>query len=108
MVYNNQEQAKVWDVGISFLGNLNYYLIPSIYIIILAWATRLKQISRDLLLMLIGFSFAVLLVFIPPMPGWYYWILPFFIYFNIREQKFSFYPDSSFTICVSSIFCTNP
>lgn len=92
MVYGNSEQTKVWNVGFPMIGKLNYYIIPAIYLILLAIATRFKRIGKDLFLIFIGFSFSVLLIFIPPQPGWYYWILPFFVYFAIRENKFSFLP----------------
>lgn len=92
MVYGNSEQSKVWNAGFPMIGKLNYYIIPAVYLILLATATRFKRISKDLFLIFIGFSFSVLLIFIPPQPGWYFWILPFFVYFAIRENKFSFLP----------------
>ncbi len=92
MVYANREQPKIWNASFSMIGSLNYYIIPAIYLILLATATRFKRISKDLFLIFIGFSFSVLLIFIPPQPGWYFWILPFFVYFAIRENKFSLLP----------------
>ncbi len=92
MVYNNREQPKVWNASFSMLGGLRFYIIPAVYLILLAAATRFKRINKDLFLIFIGFSFSALLIFIPPQPGWYYWILPFFVYFAIRENKFSFLP----------------
>lgn len=92
MVYANREQPKVWNASFPMIGTLQYYIIPGVYLILLATATRFKRISKDLFLIFIGFSFSVLLIFIPPQPGWYFWILPFFVYFAIRENKFSFLP----------------
>lgn len=92
MVYDNEEQTKVWDAGFEMIVNLNFYIIPALYFILLAAATRFKNIDKDLFLIFIGFSFSVLLIFIPPQPGWYFWILPFFIYFAIRERKRTFFP----------------
>jgi uridine kinase len=43
--------------------------------------------------MFLGFSFGILTLFIPPMQGWYYWIIPFFVYFYIKQDnapKFTF------------------
>ena len=92
MVYGNSEQSKIWNAGLPLTGELKYFIIPAIYLILLATATRFKRISKDLFLIFIGFSFSMLLVFIPPQQGWYFWILPFFVYFAIRENKFSFLP----------------
>lgn len=92
MVYANREQPKIWSANFSMIGNLNFYIIPAVYLILLATATRFKRISKDLFLIFIGFSFSALLMFIPPQPGWYFWILPFFVYFALRENKFSLLP----------------
>ncbi len=92
MVYQNEEQARVWDASISMMDRLNYFIIPSVYLILLAAAARFKNIGKDLFLIFIGFSFSVLLIFIPPQPGWYFWILPFFFYYTIREKKRTFFP----------------
>ena len=108
MVYGNSEQSKVWNAGFSMIGTLNYYIIPAVYLILLATATRFKRISKDLFLIFIGFSFSVLLIFIPPQPGWYFWILPFFVYFAIRENKFSFLPILALQIAFLIYFALIP
>ncbi len=92
MVYDNDEQTRIWNASFPMLERLNFYIIPAAYFILLAAATRFKNIGKDLFLIFIGFSFSVLLIFIPPQPGWYFWILPFFIYFTIREKKSTFFP----------------
>ncbi len=91
MVYNNNEQNKIWGVSYSLLSNY-YYIIPAIYIVLLAKFIRFRLVSKDLFLLFVGFSFSMLLIFIPPKVGWYFWIIPFFIYFNIKEQNLSFFP----------------
>ena len=108
MVYSNSEQSKVWNARFSMMGALNYYIIPAVYLILLATATRFKRISNDLFLIFIGFSFSVLLIFIPPKPGWYFWILPFFVYFAIRENKFSFLPILALQLAFLSYFAIMP
>jgi uridine kinase len=37
--------------------------------------------------MFLGFSFGILTLLIPPMQGWYYWIVPFFVYFYIKQEN---------------------
>ncbi len=108
MVYGNSEQSKVWNAGFPMIGRLNYYIIPAAYLILLATATRFKRISKDLFLIFIGFSFSVLLIFIPPQPGWYFWILPFFVYFAIRENKFSFLPILALQLAFLIYFAVVP
>jgi len=37
--------------------------------------------------MFLGFSFGLLTLLIPPMPGWYYWVIPFFVYFYVKQTE---------------------
>lgn len=87
MVFENREQVKLWDFNVEFGENLHFYLIPFLYILLLAKAIRYEHLSKDLFILFIGFVFSLILLFIPPKPGWYVWILPFLIYFYVREFK---------------------
>ena len=90
-VFKNKEQVKLWDFKIGF-GNLFFYVIPAVYLLLIAKVIRYKQLSKDLFMMFIGFAFCVLLLFIPPQPGWYFWVIPFLIYFYIKENTLSVFP----------------
>lgn len=92
MVYNNKEQAKVFMSNMTMADNLVFYVIPSAYIVLLAIALRFKRLSKDLFILFIGFTFSLLLLFIPPKPGWYFWIIPFFIFFYIKENRLPIIP----------------
>ncbi|AUP79382.1 hypothetical protein [Flavivirga eckloniae] len=91
LVFKNKEQIKLLDFKIGF-GKLFFYVVPAIYVLLLAKVIRYKQLSKDLFMMFIGFAFCSLLLFIPPKPGWYFWIIPFLIYFYIKESKLSIFP----------------
>ncbi|MFC4722893.1 hypothetical protein ACFO5O_11210 [Geojedonia litorea] len=91
LVFKNKEQVKLWDFKIRF-GNMFFYVIPAVYLLMIAKVIRYKQLSKDLFIMFIGFAFCSLLLFIPPQPGWYFWIIPFLIYFYIKEDKLSVFP----------------
>jgi uridine kinase len=87
MVLINQEQNKIFDLSFTFSKDLVFYFIPASYLILLIKAWFIKNLNRDIFLMFLGFSFGVLNLFIPPMQGWYYWIIPFFIYFFIKDKN---------------------
>lgn len=87
MVFNNQEQFKIFDFSYNFQnGNTLYFTIFS-YCLLLVIFINLKSISKDVYIMFLGFSFGIITLMISPMQGWYYWILPFFIYFNCKEMN---------------------
>ena len=87
MVFKNKEQMKIFDLHYAYNNFLSVYLLPSAYLVLLLKSTSYKFFNRDLFLMYIGFSFTVLTIFIPPMQGWYYWALPFIIYFYIKQEN---------------------
>ena len=45
----------------------------------------LGRYNRNIFMMFLGFSFSIILLFIPPMQGWYFWLIPFLSYFYIKE-----------------------
>lgn len=114
MVFLNAQQNKIGIAAISS-GNDNvaFYLIPALLLMLIAYSCHIQIRNRDLFVIFVGFSFGILLLFIPPVQGWYYWIIPFFIYFFARMSYpytfiffalqlcyflyFGLTPDSDFT-----------
>ena len=90
MVFANQEQDKIYDALIT-LGSSSIFLIPVAYLLLLFRGFTIKTFNKDIFIMFLGFAFGIILIFIPPMPGWYYWLLPFLFYFYSKAQSRSFY-----------------
>lgn len=93
LVLNNKEQLKIFDFNYKLNDNFVIYFVPLAYLILFIKSLTYKAFNRDIFLMFLGFSFGILTLFIPPMQGWYYWIIPFFIYFYIKQDnapKFTF------------------
>jgi len=85
MVFQNQEQGKVLQAAFSF-NNISFYLIPASMMILFAKGLLIKNYNKDIFIMFLGFSFSIILLFISPMQGWYFWLLPFLAYFYIKEK----------------------
>lgn len=88
MIFFNSEQAKLFNASIH-LNSVTFYLIPSALIILFSRSIFIQNYSRDLFIMFLGFVFSIILIFIPPMQGWYYWLIPFLVYFYVREKSVS-------------------
>lgn len=90
MVFNNKEQFKIFNASIT---NKDYeiYLTPLFYIALLMKAWYLKGYSKDIYVSLIGFAFGIILFFVSPSPGWYFWVLPFFIFSLVKFSR-NLYP----------------
>ena len=87
LVLATPQQFKIFDFKINFGGNFVIYLVPFAYLLLFINSLSYKTYNRDIFLMFLGFSFGILTFFIPPMPGWYYWIVPFFVYFYIKQNR---------------------
>lgn len=124
MVYHNEVQTRVFLANFEFSSNQIFYIIPALYFLLIVRFLLFRFVNKDLLLMFLAFSFSLLTIFIPPMQGWYYWIIPFFIYFLIKQNQQSiliyatlnlFYflyflviPDSDFGQIVNFSFNIHP
>jgi uridine kinase len=89
MVYNNREQAKLFATALPLSAGGLFLVTPAVYLLLVIKFRSFWQINRNLLLMFLGFAFGIITIFITPMQGWYYWSLPFFIYFLIKENHYT-------------------
>jgi uridine kinase len=85
MVYNNRVQTQIYDLYYQFNTQLQFLFIPSVLLILAGSYFTLKFVNKDQLLLFIGFTFVTLTLMIAPMQGWYYWVLPYLIFFIIRH-----------------------
>lgn len=85
IVLLNAEQGKVGMVTLgSNIDGIAFYIIPALLLFLIFYSVFIQIKNRDVFLFFIGSAFGVILLFIPPAPGWYYWFLPFLIYFYTR------------------------
>ena len=77
----NSEQSVLTKITFDYLDIKIYVPIMALALVYLKTFT-ISRLNKDLLYSLCGILFAIFLVLIPPMPGWYVWIVPFVtIYF---------------------------
>jgi uridine kinase/Gpi18-like mannosyltransferase len=82
IVFLNLEANKFFVT----LQGYNIYIVVFVEFFLFAKAINYKYHTLDSLAVFLGLCFAtILLLCIPPSPGWYFWILPFFAYFYSKE-----------------------
>ena len=86
MVFNNKEQLKIFDCSYNFPNSNTLYFVPLAYLFLFLLAINLKCFSKDVYMMFLGFCFGIITLLVSPMQGWYYWVIPFFIYFHCKDQ----------------------
>jgi len=86
-VFFNKEQAKLFDLHYVFTGGLFLYIAPAVIFGLIVQCFSYRFFHKDLFMMFLGFAFGLITVFIPPMPGWYLWVVPFLIYFYLKQEQ---------------------
>ncbi|MCM8776170.1 MAG: hypothetical protein NC930_07485 [Candidatus Omnitrophica bacterium] len=89
MVFNSPEQRRLFDFFLAISPTLNLMVCPTVVTLLFIKFASYKKLNREILLMFLGIVFAILVVFVPPMPGWFMWSLPFLIYFYLSNKEYS-------------------
>ena len=89
MVFQNNEQGRIFDFSFK-IGNSSFYFIPACLLLLLVRGALITNFNRDIFIMFLGFAFGIILIFISPMQGWYFWLIPFLTYFYAKSDNNSF------------------
>ncbi|MDA9781152.1 hypothetical protein N9B62_00405 [Amylibacter sp.] len=93
MVLLNSQQSKIGLITLqSSIDGMVIQLIPAILLLLVFYSVTIQIRNRDVFLFFIGSAFCVIILFIPPSQGWYYWVLPFLIYFYVRQSSYFIFP----------------
>ena len=86
MVFRTPEVSRIYTVYLSYGPGLSVFLTPTAYIVALYLVWRFKRITLDLFIISVGIGFFSLLLLLPPAPGWFLWIIPFVVFYQLRSQ----------------------
>ncbi len=92
MVFKTKEEFKVFDLMLHYNQSLVVYVVPGAVLLLLFYFATLRRYSRNVLMTFLGFSFFILLLCIPPRQGWYFWVIPFAVYFYVQKPWRSWLP----------------
>lgn len=95
-VFGTEEAAKTFLVHIPYVHtNLKLLLAPAAVLMLFLNFLPHRRFNKDAFLLILGLLFTIFVVFVPPMPGWFYWSIPFIVYFF---AKYEHTPIGSFII----------
>lgn len=86
MVFGTREFSRMFEVAIPMAGHLSLYVAPIVLLWIFLRFVASAKVNRDLLVMMLALAFGVMVLLLPPMPGWYFWVIPLASYFFIRQE----------------------
>ncbi len=91
-VLKTKEGFKVFDLTVLSNTELVLYIVPVASLLSLFYFATFKRYSRDVFVSFLAFSFFVLILCIPPRQGWYFWIIPFAVYFYVQKPWREWFP----------------
>lgn len=85
----NNDQTVLTKVFIPYVNIKLYIPIIAVMFVYLK-EFNMTNINKELMITFCGVLFAIFLAFVPPMPGWYVWIVPFITIFfiSVSENKY--------------------
>lgn len=104
MVFNSPEQEKLFSFSIRVSDTLSFIVCPMVVVLVFFKFISYKKLNRQIFIMFLGFVFAALVIFVPPMPGWFMWSLPFLIYFYVSNDDYSRAPFVFYNVIYSVYF----
>jgi uridine kinase len=97
MLFGNPELNKVYDISLPFGNGLQLYMLPLVYLLALFGAWRVRRMSFDLLMALLGIIFLLVLLLTPASPGWFMWVLPFLVLYQVKSDRVAIALVSTFS-----------
>ncbi|MFC4168380.1 glycosyltransferase 87 family protein [Teichococcus aestuarii] len=80
----NPGMVSILDVDIVLGAGQKLYIMPVVYLLGLYGAWKVGRMSFDLLYTVLGVAYLVVLLLTPSAVGWYLWIIPFLVTFQLR------------------------
>ena len=87
MVLETSEAMKFFNLQLPYnLHNISYLVLPGVTLFAFLTFYSQRQISRDFFLLYLGIIFSFVVILAPPMAGWFYWSVPFMVYFYAKYK----------------------
>ena len=86
MVLSTPEKESLLWFNFSLTDNLQIFLLPLTFFILIYSMWRIKRSNFTLLISMTGLAFLISTLMMPPSPGWYLWALPFLIIYQIKTD----------------------
>lgn len=84
-VLENDTQNVIFGFSVSVLNESRVYPGIMLYIALIFQAMLIRIKTRDIFILFVGFAFGLIMIFVKPAPGWYYWIIPLWVYFYVSS-----------------------
>lgn len=83
----NPGMISILDFDIMLGGGQKLYIMPIVYLLGLYGAWKVGRMSFDLLFTVLGVAYLVVLLLTPSAVGWYLWVVPFLVAYQMRAGE---------------------
>ncbi|GGF66651.1 hypothetical protein GCM10011332_20940 [Terasakiella brassicae] len=87
MLLSNAEMYKVYHLSVSINQDVQIYILPVIYLLVVYGTWRIRRISFDLFFALLGIAFFSIVLLTPASPGWFMWIVPLLVWYQNLSDR---------------------
>ena len=98
MLVGNPEISKIYDIALPLGTGAQIYLMPLAVLMLMYVAWRVRRMSYELLLSFVGLVFFVVLLLTPAAPGWFVWVLPFLVFYQVQNGRRAVFLASGFAV----------
>jgi uridine kinase len=87
MLLSNPEMGKVYQFSLELGKGSVIHLLPMAYFLMLYLTWRVRRLNFDLFTTLLGLAFFLVVLMTPASPGWFTWILPLLVAYQINSDR---------------------
>lgn len=105
-VFKISEQSLLTNVILDY-SNLQLYLSLLGVCLVYFHVLMIKNMNKELLFSFVGLTFSIFLVLVPPMPGWFVWVIPFLTIYLLESkvnEKYNYFLYYLFCILYLGFF----
>ena len=97
MLASNPEVEKIYQLSISLVSDVVVHLVPLSYLLMLYAAWRVRRMNFELFNAILGIAFLLVVLLTPASPGWFIWILPLLVAYQVSGDRTAVYLVSIFS-----------
>lgn len=98
MLFSNPEMFKLYALKLQMVNELSIYLVPVVYFLVLYYAWRVKRLNYNLFTAFSGTAFLLLVLMTPASPGWFIWVVPLLVDYQMMSDRTSFFLVGFFSL----------
>ncbi len=98
MLLNNPEMGKVYQFALDMGPHTRLYLLPMAYALMLYLTWQIRRLNFELFTAMLGLSFFLVVLMTPASPGWFIWVLPLMVAYQVRSDRVATWLTVAFTV----------